>query len=120
METALSGTRSADDHLNLKSLLEDDAGRVYAAIKTSRGDAERRPAAPIRASACCPAPSTGTWTATTAATVAEGLTRPQLALDATNKRLYVVMSTESGGNVYYKKSAAGREPVVHPGTGRPC
>jgi hypothetical protein len=106
METALSGTRSADDHLNLKSLLEDDQGRVYAAIKTSRGDVSTdAPSDPsIRVLSRS---STGTWTPTTAATVSEGLTRPQLALDSTNKQLYVVMSTESGGNVYYRKAGLG-------------
>jgi hypothetical protein len=106
METALSGTRSADDHINLKSLLPDPAGRVYAAIKTSRGDASTdAPSDPsIRVLSRS---STGTWTASTAATVSEGLTRPQLALDASFNRLYVVMSTESGGSVYFRRSPLG-------------
>jgi hypothetical protein len=107
LETALSGTRSADDHLNLKSLLEDDGGRVYAAIKTSRGDAAADPGSDPSIRVLSRS-STGTWTATTAATVSEGFTRPQLSLDATNKRLYVVMSTESGGSVYYRNSPLGR------------
>jgi hypothetical protein len=106
METALSGTRSADDHINLKSLLPDPSGRIYAAIKTSRGDATSDlPTDPsIRVLSRS---STGTWTASTAATVSEGLTRPQLALDATFNRLYVVMSTESGGQVYVRRSPLG-------------
>jgi hypothetical protein len=106
METALSGTRSADDHINLKSLLPDPSGRIYAAIKTSRGDATSDlPTDPsIRVLSRS---STGTWTASTAATVSEGLTRPQLALDATFNRLYVVMSTESGGRVYVRRSPLG-------------
>ncbi|TFV78366.1 hypothetical protein E4P39_03885 [Blastococcus sp. CT_GayMR19] len=106
METALSGTRSADDHINLKSLLPDPSGRVYAAIKTSRGDgASDLPSDPsIRVLSRS---SAGAWTASTAATVSEGLTRPQLALDATFKRLYVVMSTESGGQVYFRRSPLG-------------
>jgi hypothetical protein len=106
METALSGTRSADDHINLKSLTQDAAGRVYAAIKTSRGDGSSDlPSDPsIRVLSRS---STGTWTASTAATVSEGLTRPQLILDGTFNRLYVVMSTESGGNVYFRRSPLG-------------
>jgi PKD repeat protein len=106
METALSGTRSADDHLNLKSIAGDDAGRIYAAVKTSRGDSSNDlPTDPsIRVLSRS---VSGTWTPTTAATVSEGLTRPQLSLDASNKQLYVVMSTESGGNVYYRKSPLG-------------
>jgi len=106
METALSGTRSADDHLNLKSLVEDDQGRVYAAIKTSLGDSSSDSSSDPSIRVLSRS-SSGTWTATTAATVGEGLTRPQLALDATNRRLYVVMSTESGGNVYYRHSPLG-------------
>ena len=66
METALDGTRSADDHLNLKSLLEDDAGRVYAAVKTSRGDdpTDSPEDAGIRV---LTRSATGGWTAATAA-----------------------------------------------------
>jgi PKD repeat protein len=106
LETALSGTRYADDHLNVKSLLEDDQGRVYAAIKTSRGDASSD--APSDPSvAVLSRSSTGTWTPTTAAVVSEGLTRPQLALDKTNKQLYVVMTTEGGGKVYYRHAPFG-------------
>jgi hypothetical protein len=106
METALSGTRSAADHINLTSLTQDAAGRVYAAIKTSRGDGSSDlPSDPsIRVLSRS---STGTWTASTAATVSEGLTRPQLILDGTFNRLYVVMSTESGGNVYFRRSPLG-------------
>jgi PKD repeat protein len=33
--TAIQGQNSADDHINLKSLQTDGAGRVYAAVKTS-------------------------------------------------------------------------------------
>ncbi|WP_280658632.1 PKD domain-containing protein [Geodermatophilus sp. DF01_2] len=117
METAVSGPRSADDHINLKSLLEDDQGQVYAAIKTSRGDASTdRPTDPsvgvlVRS-------STGSWTHGVAATVAEGLTRPQLALDTTNRKMYIVMSTEGGGEVYYKTAPLGASPSFSPSTGR--
>ncbi|MGY2078176.1 PKD domain-containing protein, partial [Blastococcus sp. SYSU DS0828] len=106
METALSGTRSADDHVNLKALVEDDQGRVYAAIKTSRGDSSSDSSSDPSIRVLSRS-SSGTWTATTAATVGENLTRPQLALDATNRRLYVVMTTESGGDVYYRHAPLG-------------
>ncbi len=33
--TAIQGPNSADDHMNLKTLTTDSAGRVYAAVKTS-------------------------------------------------------------------------------------
>lgn len=115
LETPVSGTRSADDHVNLKSLMEDDAGRVYAAIKTSRGDGSgdspSDPGLQVLSRS-----STGTWTATTVASVSENLTRPQLALDATNRQLYVVMSTESGGNIYYRRSPMGASLSFTPRT----
>lgn len=106
VETPISGTRSADDHMNLKSLLEGDDGRIYAAVKTSRGDSSTdSPSDPLIM--VLSRSSTGQWTRATVATVAERLTRPQLALDATNHQVYVVMSTESGGSVYYRKSPMG-------------
>ncbi|WP_236836717.1 hypothetical protein, partial [Blastococcus sp. KM273129] len=105
LETPVTGTRSADDHVNLKSLMEDD-GRIYAAIKTSRGDSSTdSPSDP--SIAVLTRSGAGTWTGTPVATVSEGLTRPQLALDATNRQVYVIMSTESGGSVYYRRSPMG-------------
>jgi PKD repeat protein len=106
LEVALSGTRYADDHLNVKSLLDDDQGRVYAAVKTSRGDgsgdAQTDPSIAVLSRA-----SDGNWTPSTAAIVSEGLTRPQLSLDKTNKQLYVVMTDEVGGKVYWRRSPLG-------------
>jgi hypothetical protein len=61
--------------------------------------------------------ASGTWTSGTAATVAEGLTRPQIALDTTNRLVYVVMSTEGGGSVYYKTAPFGPSPKFTPATG---
>src|SRR5688572_5520643 len=70
-QTPVTGTRSTDDHLNLKSIVEDDSGQVYAAIKTSRGDSSTDPQtdASIRV---LHRSASGTWTSGTAATVAEG------------------------------------------------
>ena len=104
-ETVLSGPRLADDHINLKSIATDSTGRIYAATKTSVGDPHRpahRPAdlrqlarprrQPGRRSspARCRKP-----------------TRPQLAIDTTNRALYLVMASPDvgGGIVYYKRSS---------------
>jgi chitodextrinase len=105
MEDALAGPNLADDHLNLKSLSGDSQGRIYAAVKTSRGDAGEPATDP--SIVVLERTATGTWTGATAATVADRLTRPQIALDTTNNRLYVLMSTESGGTVHYKSSPLG-------------
>lgn len=101
VEDAYAGTDFADDHINLKSLLEDDAGRTYAAIKTSLAGAADPSIVVLQRS------STGQWTSTVAATKSTGLTRPQLALDRTNRHVYALMATEGGGTVYYKRSPLG-------------
>jgi len=106
LERALSGPNVADDHINLKSLLQDDAGRLYAAIKTSRGDAGEPTTDP--SVVVLQRSSTGTWTSAVAAQVGDRLTRPQLALDSTNRRLIIVMAKEGGGTtIYYKTTALG-------------
>ena len=115
-QTPITGTRSTDDHLNIKSLVEDDSGQVYAAIKTSRGDSTTDPQSDPSIRVLHRSAS-GTWTSGTAATVAEGLTRPQIALDTTNRLVYVVMSTEGGGSVYYKTAPFGASPKFTPATG---
>lgn len=111
-ETPLAGTNLADDHLNLKSLLEDDSGRVHAAVKTSLTGSSDPSIVVLSRS------STGTWTNAVAATVKENLTRPQLALDRTNRQLFVLQSTEGGGTVYYK-TAPLSSISFGPGTGAP-
>jgi len=98
MRTPLAGTGLADDHLNLKSLAAEDNGRIHAVVKTSlTGGSDPSLVVLTRA-------TTGTWTRATVATVTDKLTRPQIALDRSNKNIYVVMSTEGGGTGYYKKA----------------
>ncbi|MFP5346714.1 MAG: hypothetical protein ACLGIA_06785 [Actinomycetes bacterium] len=116
METALDGTRFADDHMNLKSLLVDDNNRVHAAIKTSRGDSSSdSPSDPLIM--VLSRTSSGTWSNATVAQVSSGLTRPQLALDSTNKDMYVLMTTEGGGQAYYKKTSLSNISFNASGTG---
>jgi len=44
LETVLSGTGIADDHINIKSMVGDSAGRIYAAVRL------RKPSPPTRSS----------------------------------------------------------------------
>jgi hypothetical protein len=117
VETPVTGPRSADDHINLKALIEDDSGQIYAAFKTSRGDVSTdAPTDPsIRV---WHRSATGVWTGATAATVADKLTRAQLALDTTNRKVYVVMSDEGGGSVYYKTAPLGENQAFTPSSGK--
>jgi hypothetical protein len=119
-ETALSGAALADDHINLKSIAQDDAGRIYAATKTSRGDSGEPATDPLIY--VLTRSSTGTWTQAVAGQVRDALTRPQLAIDTTNQMLYVVMAspdTGGGGIVYYKRSALGSTLSFPTGKGSP-
>lgn len=121
-ETPLSGTRIPDDHINLKSLLGDDQGRVHAAVKTSLGDGGEPPSS--AGILVLTRSAGGTWSNAVGATVGDGLTRPQLALDRTNRQLILLQSTEGGGTVYYKAapltdisfaSGAGEPFIAWPG-----
>jgi hypothetical protein len=103
MQSPLSGTRLADDHINLKSLVADDNGRIYAVVKTSLGDSPTDlPTDPSLI--VLTRNADGTFTKATVATVADNLSRPQILLDSTNKDIYVLMTTEGGGTGYYKKA----------------
>jgi putative cell wall-binding protein len=115
-QTPLSGTRIADDHLNLKTLSATD-GRVFAAVKTSLGDDPSDP----RTSAgilVLTRSASGSWSSTPASTVADRLTRPQLVIDSSDSTMHLFMTTEAGGAVYEKTSPMS-SPSFASGTGTP-
>jgi hypothetical protein len=95
-------TVSADDHINLKSLQSDNAGNVFAVIKTSfvtGGD----PLIVLIACTNGSCSSVSGWSAHTVFRVGEGNpTRPILLIDTDNRRLYVFVATEGGGTISYK------------------
>jgi len=111
VETPLAGTGIADDHINLKSLAGDDSGRLYAAVKTSNTSST----APVLL--VLTRTAGGKWSRATTATVADKLTRPQLVLDKTHKRMYVLQSTEGGGTIYYKTAPLSDKPSFSSGKG---
>jgi hypothetical protein len=110
LETVLSGTAIADDHINIKSLVGDRSGRIYAAVKTSKTVATD-PIIYVVTRGVPNASGQASWTAAPTATVADKLTRPQLALDSTNKVVYIMQSTEGGGTVYYKSAPMSDKPA---------
>ena len=119
VEDATAGLNSVDDHINLKQLVGDPSGRIYAAVKTSANDpAGAKPTDPLDGVLTrTGSPSgTGTWRFATAGTVADDHTRPMIMIDATNQELYFfATSPGNGGNIVYKKAPLGN--VVFP-TGR--
>ena len=99
--TALAIPEGADDHINLKGMSGDPAGRVFAAVKTSRNN----PDDPLVVLLVLK--PDGTWTNHTVTTVAESETRAIVTIDQQNRQLYVFAAAPccSGGSVYYKQTS---------------
>jgi hypothetical protein len=114
-ETAAAGLNVADDHINLKTLPGDP--RVFAVVKTSADDFEGPTDRPLVLLLVRSA--TGTWTRTTAWTVADKASRPQLALDETNDELLVMATAPTtGGTIHYKRTSL-NTPTFNAGRGLP-
>ena len=95
---------SEDDHISLKVLSGDPAGKVFAAIKTSDSDALIVLLVCENSNASC----TGSdWTDYPVYTTsANDATRPILLLDTHNREAYVFVRAEPGvdeAGIYYKK-----------------
>jgi len=102
--TVYSGPGSADDHINLKSLQSDSAGRVFAVIKTSL----TAPTDPLIVLLACISTSgdctqASDWQAHTVSRKSDAETRAILLIDSENHDLYVFATyPENGGSIYYK------------------
>ncbi len=102
LEKPLAGTRLADDHINIKNIVSDDDGRLYATIKTSLGDDPSDPSTGALI-ALLARSNAGDWTSYTFGTVADNHTRPMVLLDETNRQIYVFATGPvGGGSIYYK------------------
>jgi hypothetical protein len=117
---ALQGDRAADDHINLKSLQADVAGRVFAAVKTSKGD-DTPPAGMADQVDLLVLDGLGGWTSHVFGTVEDDHTRPIVLTNQATRRLYVVATSpaSSGAGVqtiYYKESSLD-DPSFPPGAG---
>ena len=106
--TALQGPRSADDHMNLKSLQVDDSGRVFAAVKTSFTTSS----SPLIELLVRDRPS-GNWARYPVALVADCPNRPIVIIDEANNVVHVYATypgppsyscNSSGGAIYEKVS----------------
>lgn len=128
VQPAVQGKGQADDHLNLKALLADSAGRVYAAVKTSLNDTFSDKTLP-QLQLLVFRPGTGAFTKSTIATVADCVSRPQIVLDTTNnvvRAFHTAPSTSVSGCAYsgvagsiYEKTASMDNPVFGSGRGTP-
>ena len=100
VETALSGTKEADDHINMKTA----DGRVYAVVKTSQSSSSSTLIRLLVRS------ENGTWGRHHVATVGESNTRPItiLFIDPVDDRVYVFMTMGEGDaarGISYKVSS---------------
>ncbi|MEZ4713574.1 MAG: DNRLRE domain-containing protein [Caldilineaceae bacterium] len=99
------GGSGADDHINLKTLQSDSAGRIFAVTKTSFTSATD----PLILLLVCSGPpctSPGQWSAHLVYTEGNGDTRPILLIDTDNRDLHVfTTNTGSGGEIRHKMSS---------------
>ena len=124
---ALNGSGLADDHLNIKTLQSDAAGRVYAAIKTSLDSGSSSPQIMLLVHTPAVGTGPGTWTHSTFGTAPDCHTRPVVMIDDTHQRVHVFATapTSSGcphsgapGSIYMK-SVPMSDPEFPPGRGTP-
>ena len=117
-ESITNGALFADDHINLKNVSDDPAGRVYAVVKTSKND-------PVGAPPTDPLivllvrEADGTWSQHTVATVADEWTRPQVQIDTVNKRVLVFGTAPIKGGTIYEKTAQISDLTFPTGRGTP-
>ena len=128
VQSAIQGKGQADDHLNIKALLTDSAGRVYAATKTSLDSSSTDKTLP-QLLLLVFKPGTGSFSKSTIATVGDCVSRPQILLDTANNKVrafYTAPSTSVSGCAYsgvsgsiYEKTASMDDPVFGAGRGTP-
>jgi len=128
VNNAASGTGWADNHVNLKSLVADPAGQVFAAMKTSLNGDQCPPSAgnagnPLIVLAFLD--NNGGWQRRTFSTAADCETRPLVQIDPEHRQVYVFAtypppgaSYGSGGSIYYKVASLDN-PQFTSGPGTP-
>ena len=99
---------SGDDHMNLKSLQSDNAGRLFAMIKTSLNAKLMQLLVCDSTATSCTDP--GDWTSHQVWDSTFVPTRPLLLIDTSNRELYIFARIRSGDvtlgdSIYYKKAS---------------
>jgi len=97
-------TQSTDDHMNVKTLLSDNAGNVFALVKTS---ASSTLITLLKCAAGTDCTSTSHWSAHLVWTGSDGSpTRPALLIDTQNRDLYAFasVSVNNKRGIHYKVS----------------
>ena len=128
LQPAMRGKGQADDHLNLKSLQSDTAGRVFAAVKTSLNDYSSDPTVPQLVLLVFK-PGTAAFTQSTISVAGDCVTRPQILLDTQNNMVHAFQtapptsvtgcSYSGAAGAIYEKTASMDNPVFGSGRGTP-
>ncbi|HEY8700242.1 MAG TPA: hypothetical protein VIM08_04635 [Arthrobacter sp.] len=128
VQAAIKGTGLADDHLNVKSLKADSAGRVFAAVKTSLDVGCTDPTL-AQLVLLIFKPGTGSFSKSTISLTGDCTTRPQIVLDPENNLVHAFQTGPSSavsgcpfdgvaGSIY-EKTASMDNPVFAVGRGTP-
>ncbi|MEO6989071.1 MAG: DNRLRE domain-containing protein [Aquihabitans sp.] len=111
-EVAYSGPGAADDHINLKSV-GNQQGQIIAAVKTSRSGSgvldhilDRNPV-------------TGTWTSHPYGLGSDNHTRPIVVVDQSTGVAHMFASSGQSGGAIYEKTAPLSNLTFTPGVGVP-
>jgi trimeric autotransporter adhesin len=97
IETALQGSGMADDHINLKT---DAAGRVYAAVKTSKsGASDPLTMLLVRGAG-------GGWASAVFGRVQDHHTRPIVEVDEVDGVVHMFATSPASSGVIYEKTSA--------------
>src|SRR4051795_2181732 len=123
---AVRGTKLSDDHINIKTLQADQAGRVFAAVKTSLDEAGAPKTSP-QINLLTFKPGTGAWSSATFGTIADCHTRPIVMLDEENSQVHMFATAPTASacafsgapGTIYEKVASLDNPVFPPGRGTP-
>ena len=98
-EVAFSGPSAADDHINLKNVVDQD-GRILAAVKTSASNPTD-----VLVHLLDRDPVTGTWTSHPYGLESDGHTRPIVVVDRTQQRVHMFATSGNSGGSIYEKTA---------------
>ena len=93
---AVHGNALADDHINLKSLQSDTAGRVYAAVKTSLNDVGA-PSSSAQINLLVFKPATGSWNSFLFGRISDCHTRPLVMLDEQHQVVHMLATAPISG-----------------------
>src|SRR4051794_30527420 len=93
---AVHGNGLADDHINLKSLQSDAAGRVYAAVKTSLNDVGA-PSSSAQLNLLVFKPATGAWNSFIFGRISDCHTRPLVVLDEQHLVVHMLATAPING-----------------------